>query len=50
MCRISFLMVAQVDSIAALSKQFPVRENDAAMPQSARRVENSKLVFVRALI
>ena len=45
MWRISFLIVAHVDSIAALSKQFPVLEYDGAMPQSARRVENSSDVY-----
>ena len=42
---ISRLSVAQVDSMAALSKQVPVREYDALIPQSARLVENSRLVF-----
>jgi hypothetical protein len=39
--RISFLIVAHVDSIAAFSKQFPLLEYDGAMPQSTTRVENS---------
>lgn len=45
MLRISFSIMAQVDSLATFSKQFPVYENDGAIPQSARQVSTSRLVY-----